>query len=446
MPKPFPILLLALCHLLCFAGTAHACRPFGSYGFAEDREGGLWFTEGDNNAVSRLARDGTVSSHPLPTPAAEPSSVAVDRKGNVWFAEMDGRRIGRLGPDGRITEYPVPMGQPFQVAVDGDGEAWFTVLGEHDHDADGHVHAAPPSGIGRVDGNGRLHFYPAPAGWPSAIAFDSADQPWVTLLLPDQGERNSEGRLLRLSRDGRWQEEKRWPSPSCPRNLVPDRRGGLHFSDGCRHSIGYRHGDGTLRERRLPGETRIQSLSLAPDGRLWFTDRATLGYLDRRGRPVFLRRPAAGDATMAVLALGNGEVLFSEFYNYNINRRTRDGRFVEHLIGTDRPREVRESRDGEICMIEFSARIAAKAEMERQRAEEVSRGRFREDGLGTEKLVAEKCLACHDARRLLLSRRSDWSGNIGRMHGYRGQQGLAPLSEAERERLVRYFNTYYGLR
>jgi len=95
MPKPFPILLLALCLLLPFAGTAHACRPFGSYGFAEDREGGLWFTEGDNNAVSRLSRDGTVSSHPLPTPAAEPSSVAVDRKGNVWFAEMDGRRIGQ---------------------------------------------------------------------------------------------------------------------------------------------------------------------------------------------------------------------------------------------------------------------------------------------------------------------------------------------------------------
>lgn len=444
--KNSPPFLLALCLLLACPWIAQACRPFGSYGFTEDREGGLWFTEGDNNSVSRLARDGTVTAHPLPTPAAEPSSVALDPLGNVWFAEMNGRRIGRLAPDGRITEYPVPMGQPFQVTVDRQGEVWFTVLGAEGHNTEGHSPAPNRSGIGHLDRSGRLNFHPTPAGWPTAIAFDSLNQAWVTLLLPGEGERSSQGLLLRLSRNGQWQEDKHWPNPSCPRNLVPDQQGGLHFSDGCRHSVSYRDSRGTLREQPLPGQTSIQWLSLAPDGRLWFTDRATLGYLDKDSRPVFLWRPAAGDATMAVQALSNGEVVFSEFYNYNINRRTRDGHFVEHLVGTDRPRTVQESRQGEICMLEFSARIEAKAEMERQRAEEVRRGRFLEDGAGTEKLVAEKCLTCHDARRLLLSRRSDWSSNIGRMHGYRNHQGLTPLSQTERDRLVRYFNTYYGLR
>lgn len=48
------------------AAPAEACRPFGSYQFVEDRAGGIWFTEGDNNAVSRLAPDGTVKSFPSP--------------------------------------------------------------------------------------------------------------------------------------------------------------------------------------------------------------------------------------------------------------------------------------------------------------------------------------------------------------------------------------------
>lgn len=431
---------------LLLATPAQACRPFGSYGFAEDAKGGIWFTEGDNNTVSRLSRDGTVISHPLPTPAAEPSSVAVDRAGNVWFAEMDGRRIGRLAPDGHLDEYPVPFGQPFQVAVDGRGEIWFTVLAEHQHSEAAHQHESSPSGIGHLDGAGQLRFYPAPGGWPSAIAFDSQDQAWVTLQLPDEKGRGSQGRLLRLSRDGSWQEERAWSSPSCPRNLLSDRQGGLYFSDGCRHSVSHRNGSGSLREWHLPGERRIQGLSLAADGRLWFTDRTTLGYLERHGRAVFLRRPTAGDATMAVLALRNGDVVFSEFYNYNINRRTKNGEYVEHLVNVDERKGVREVKEGEVCYVQFAARIAAKAEMDARRAEEVRTGRFKPDGRGTEKLVEQKCLVCHDARRLLLSRRSDWTPSIRRMHSYRELRGVEALTPDEATRLVRYFNENYGLR
>ncbi|MBS1159397.1 MAG: glycoside hydrolase [Proteobacteria bacterium] len=441
--RPIFSVLFSLAVLL--ATPAQACRPFGSYGFAEDAEGGIWFTEGDNNAVSRLSIDGTVISHPLPTPAAEPSSVAVDRAGNVWFAEMDGRRIGRLVPDGHLDEYPVPFGQPFQVAVDGHGEVWFTVLAEHQHGEAGHQHEPSPSGIGHLDRAGQLRFYPVPGGWPSAIAFDSRDQAWVTLQLPDQGGRGSQGRLLRLSRDGQWQEEKAWSSPSCPRNLLADQQGGLYFSDGCRHSVSHRNGSGSLREWPLPGDTRIQGLSLAPDGRLWFTDRATLGYMDRHGHAVFLRRPAIGDATMAVLALRNGDLVFSEFYNYNINRRTKTGEYVEHLVNIEERRGSREVRDGEVCYVQFAARIAGKAEMDNKRAEEVRSGQFKPDGAGTEKLVEQKCLACHDARRLLLSRRSDWTPSLTRMHSYRQLRGVAPLTPEETARLVRYFNAYYGL-
>ncbi len=446
MKTPFLISLLFLLHLLSLPCVAYACRPFGSYGFAEDKNGGIWFTEGDSNAISRLSMDGTVTSHLLPTPAAEPSSIAVDGAGNVWFTEMDGRQVGRLTPDGKITEYPVHMGQPFQIAADANGDAWFTVLGEHRHNTDGQAHQPAPSGIGRLGMNGRLDFYPVPSGWPSAIAFDSQGQVWVTLQQAEGNKGNSQGWLLRLTRDGQWHEERHWATRSCPRNLVPDHRGGIYFSDGCRNSVSYRSSNGTLRERYLPKNIQIQGLSLGSHGRLWFTDRAALEYLDPQGRPIRLRRPVAGDATMAVLALSNGEVVYSEIYNYNINRRTRDGHFVEYLIGIDYPQVVQEPRGRKISTIEYSAPIVAKAEMERRRVETVNLSHFQEDGLGTEKLVAGKCFACHDAHRLLLARRSDWSGTIERMQSYRGYHGLPLLNESERNRLISYFNTYYGLR
>jgi hypothetical protein len=83
--------------------------------------------------------------------------------------------------------------------------------------------------------------------------------------------------------------------------------------------------------------------------------------------------------------------------------------------------------------------------MDRRRAEEVRNGRFTPDGNGTEKLVEKKCLVCHDARRLLLSRRSDWTPSINRMRGYRDVRDYEPLTEEERKRLINYFNEYYSI-
>ena len=54
-------------------------------------------------------------------------------------------------------------------------------------------------------------------------------------------------------------------------------------------------------------------------------------------------------------------------------------------------------------------------------------------------------VTCHNSRRLLLSRRSDWTPSLTRMHDYRNLRGVQALSPEETQRLVRYFNTYYGL-
>jgi virginiamycin B lyase len=423
---------------------ASACRPFGSYEFAEDKDGGIWFTEGDNNAISRLAPDGTVVSHPLPTANAEPSSVALAPDGGVWFAEMEGKKIGRLDRDGRIVEFAVPSGSPLRVVVDAAGEAWFAAMADHGHGG-GHAHHGNPSGVGRIDREGRVHFHPVPEGWPTSIALDAKGQVWVTLLVPGDSDNKAKGRIARLGRDGQWTIVAARDGYSCPRNLVPDAKGGLFFSDGCRETAGHRDARGKLSEWRLPQDTRIQDLALGHDGRLWFTDRKHVGHIVK-GKVTYIDRADNGDATMAILATRQGDVLFSEFYNYNINRLTRGGQFVEHLVSVDERKGMREVKEGEVCYVQFAARIAAKAEMDKKRAEEVRNGRFKPDGQGTEKLAEQKCLACHDARRLLLSRRSDWSPSIGRMHAYRETRQVEPLTAEENTRLTRYFNENYGLR
>lgn len=429
----------------CLSLPAAACRPFGSYEFAEDAGGGIWFTEGDNNAVSRLAPDGEVKAYALPTPHAEPSSVAVDRRGDVWFVESEGRKIGRIGRDGRITEYPANDGMPFSVAVDPRGDAWFTQMADHDG-GDHAGHRSPGvAKIGRIDRRGRMHSYPLAEGWPSAIAFVGG-QVWVAVIVPGSEKSKPKGRLVRLSGGGRWVVEAAWDSASCPRNLVAGASGNMYFSDGCRGVTGFRAPSGRLTEWQLPQGVRIQQMSLGRDGTLWFTDRTHIGRIDRRGNVAFVDRPANGDATMAVLATRSGDVVFSEFYNYNINRLTKGGEFVEHIVGGDERRDGREVKDDEVCYLQFAARIAAKAQMDRKRGEEIAGGTFKPDGAGTEKLVKRKCLVCHDARRLLLSRRSDWTANVARMQSYMGIRGVPPLTDGELATLIRYFNENYGLR
>lgn len=446
--RPFVSFLLSLAVLL--AAPALACRPFGSYQLVEDRAGGIWFTEGDNNAVSRLAPDGSVKAYPLPTQNAEPSSLALDeRRGELWFVEMEAAKIGRLDRQGRIREFPTRDGHPVAVAVDGRGDAWFTQMSGHENGNDEHAGhgSAMIAKVGRIDRQGRMHDYPVREGWPTSLAFDPQGRAWVTILIPGHAGDQPRGRLALLSRDGQWTPVAAWEN-SCPSNLTPMPAGHLAFSDHCRFVLGRIDAAGRLSEQKLPEGTTIQQMTASADGGLWFSgdERGRLGRIAPNGTVTYLaERPGSDDQVMAIKRLRNGDVVFSEYYNYNINRLRTSGEYVEHLVNIEERGATRQVREGEVCYVRFAARIASKTEMDRKRAEEVRSGRFLADGAGTEKLVEQKCLACHDARRLLLSRRSDWTPSLTRMHTYRQLRGIAPLTPEETTRLARYFNTYYGL-
>jgi virginiamycin B lyase len=426
---------------------AHACRPFGSYQFVEDLEGDVWFTEGDNNAVSRLSPNARVTTHLLPTPQSEPGSLALAPSGALWYVAMDVAKIGRIEPDGTIIEYTINDGHPGMVVVDRAGEAWFTQMaGNEDgrrHEGHGLHHLAK---VGRINTSGDIVAYPVPQGWPTSIAIDAQGQVWVTLLVPGKAMKKPKGRLAILSHDGKWQIVESWEN-SCPHNLTRTPKGGLAFSDHCRGVLGRLTTHGRVISHTLPTKTYIQQMSAAADGTLWFTgdEKGRLGRIDAQGKVSYIERSGTGDQTMAVLVTRNGDILFSEFYNYNINRLKSSGEFVEHLINVDDRKQVRKITKGEVCLIKYSARIVSKSEMDKRRAEEVRNGRFKADGKGTEKLVKQKCLVCHDARRLLLSRRSDWTPSINRMRGYREIRDFEPLTDVQYQQLINYFNEFYSI-
>ncbi|NTV96925.1 MAG: hypothetical protein HGA75_16190 [Thiobacillus sp.] len=450
MKTPTALFLLALAFLA--TAPAQACRPFGSYVFVEDAKGGIWFTEGDNNAIGRLDPDGTVRSYPVPTPAAEPSWLALDGRGNVWFVEADAGRIGRLGPDGRMTEFPPLDGHPISVAVDGRGNAWFTQMAGRQmalDDLAGHRHHPTVSKVGRIAPDGGQADYPIKHGWPTSLAFDRAGRTWISILVPgDEGDRPVPpvGKLARLDDRGRWTEVRRWRG-SCPNNLTLAPDGDLIYTDHCRGVLGRLGADGRTRETALPANAGIQQLSRAADGSLWFTttEHGRLGRILPDGKIEFVPRPDNGDDAFALLVTRSGDVVYSEFYNYNINRLRPGGELVEHLVNIEERHDQREVREGEACYLKFAAGIADKRAMDRKRAEEVRLGRFKPVADGSDRLATERCLGCHDARRLLLSRRSDWTPSIERMREYMALNKVPPLSAEERLTLVRYFNEHYGL-
>lgn len=418
---------------------AEACRPFGSYAFVEDAEGGIWFTEGDNNAVSRLAADGTVTAYPLPTSGAEPSDLALDAKGNLWFTEMYGGKIGRLSPEGKITEYPLESdhAHPWRVRVDAQGDVWF-------------LEGQKPGRVGRLSADGALRSYWLAEGWPTAMAPAANGGLWVTVLLPAATRENdlaqASGRILHLSRDGRWREFLS-RSASCPMNAVSDSRGRLWFSDRCRRSIERFDPEGGTLRFEMPADASVQAMALDAGGSLWFLDstRNLIGRLDAAGEIRTYPLPGDTGGPFAMAMSRHGGVIFSETYNYNINRLSRDGVFTEQLVNVDDRQRVERVERGEVCFLRFATLMQRKEEMEARRAAALATGRLAEEGSTGARLLRKRCLSCHDIKRILLARKSDWRPSLGLMDTYMGLRHVVSLSDDERTLLLDYLNTHYNI-
>jgi streptogramin lyase len=412
--------------------TALACRPFGSYDFVEDPQGNVWFTEQDGNAVSRLARDGSVTAYPIPTPNAEPTSLALDADGNLWFSQTRAGKLGRVALDGNVSEYALPFdgAQPYAVLAQA-GDIWFTT---------GPLRRT----VVRMDTENKFIEMPSPHGWPSSITAADDGALWVTLLQPGETMAQAQGYLARLDRAGKWTIVAQRGLGSCPNNARISGDGSLWFSDRCRGTIERRDSQG--RTARFPyPEGTVQKAALDHDGNFWFVDstrRNLIGRMSPGGRLQTWPLPGNNGGPFAVAALRNGDVIFSEMYNYNINRLTRGGVFEEYLVSVDHRERVRTAGKGEVCRLEYAAAIADKMALEQKRLKTLKTVGFK--AAPGQELIRGRCLMCHDATRILRARKSDWSYTIELMQAHMAMHGLPPLTYEERRTVIGYLNRYYN--
>src|SRR5690348_12669609 len=91
-------------------------------------DGAIWFTEDGNNAIGRIAPDGTITEFGGLT-AGSPHGITTGPDGDLWFTETGGSgAIGRMTPTGGLTEFTTGLltGDPQDIVTGADGNLWFT--------------------------------------------------------------------------------------------------------------------------------------------------------------------------------------------------------------------------------------------------------------------------------------------------------------------------------
>jgi len=107
--------------------------PLTSWGIAIDNSRGIvWFAEEISNAIWAFSIDRqTFTEFSVPTPDSNPYQVALDSNGNAWFTEFSGDRLGEVLTNGSVKEFQIPIASanPTGLAVDPrTNRVWFNLL------------------------------------------------------------------------------------------------------------------------------------------------------------------------------------------------------------------------------------------------------------------------------------------------------------------------------
>lgn len=102
------------------AGSILAPFPAGATTVLAPGNGAAW-TAVNTPALRRVSADGSTSD--IPTPV-QPQAIAVGPDGMVWYTDGGDNAIGRLAPNGAVDQVTDPSRSPSGVAVSPDGVAW----------------------------------------------------------------------------------------------------------------------------------------------------------------------------------------------------------------------------------------------------------------------------------------------------------------------------------
>jgi streptogramin lyase len=239
---------------LCQTGCVTVFVPPGAgphmpFGIAHGPLGSEWFADGPANTIDRVSLRGTITTYPVPTPAANPGWVTVDDSGNVWFAERFGGKIGEITPDGTITEFPLPgpFPQPQGIVAAGDGNLYIT-------EQAGNAIAR----LNPVTGQVTLFPVPTPSAVPLGLALGSDGALWFT--------ERAANKIGRMTLDGTFTEYPLAPGAS-PQRIVAGPDGALWFTELFGGKIGRITTAGALTEYPIPGGP--VGITVGKDGNLY---------------------------------------------------------------------------------------------------------------------------------------------------------------------------------
>ena len=95
------------------------------FGITTTADGSIWFSESNTNLIGRVKPTGKIKEYPLPSGNAA-LYLATDNLGNIWFT--DGASLGRLVPaTGSVALFPLPntISGIGNLTLGADGNIWF---------------------------------------------------------------------------------------------------------------------------------------------------------------------------------------------------------------------------------------------------------------------------------------------------------------------------------
>jgi RHS repeat-associated protein len=88
----------------------------------------LWFTRA-NNKIGKITTAGVITEYELPA-GSGPRGITAGPDENLWFTERSASKIGKITTSGTITTYSLPSGsEPYAIVSGPEGALWFSDIG-----------------------------------------------------------------------------------------------------------------------------------------------------------------------------------------------------------------------------------------------------------------------------------------------------------------------------
>src|SRR5664279_5833902 len=137
----------------------------------------------------RMARQGEIVAHKIPTANAKPYIIVPGPDGNAWFAESEADKIGCFKPATQaLVEFDIPTKgcRAIGIIAGGDGHLWFS--------------ESAANKIGRISLQGHVEEFTCPSAnaGPNGMYCDTQGLVWFA--------ESNVGQIASISSDGRIKE------------------------------------------------------------------------------------------------------------------------------------------------------------------------------------------------------------------------------------------------